>query len=186
MLLMSGNSDIHETLTAMSSYVQRLLTELIRNKRYGDFTTFVALVEMMRRWGADPDPGSIMLRMLATMAEGPELSDEAIIGLRYSAGFGHLDLSRLQLKGESLAAIPNDVEPLALVDVPITDASIDYLLSLSKLSRLNLAGTQITDAGLDRLASARALRWLNVERTQVSEAGMARLTANLPGLEVVR
>ncbi len=188
MFLTSPDSDIRDTLSAMVPYVQRLLTELLRNKRYSDFPTFAALAQTMRRWGVDPDPGSNMLRLVASMAEGPDLSDEDIIRLRHLAGFNYLylNLSYLQLKEESLAAIPHDFEGLALVDVPIADTGVDYLQNLSKLSRLNLAGTRISDSGLDRLTTLRALRWLNIERTQVTDVGIDRLKAYLPDLEVVR
>src|SRR5262249_26771329 len=128
----------------------------------------------------------IFQRMTALMAQGPDLSDDDVIRLRYLAGFSHLNLSRLQLGDASLSAIPEDVTNLELVDVPISDEGIKHLCRLSNLAKLNLAGTLITDAGLDLLAILSNLEWLNVERTAVTDERVSRLKASLPAIQVVR
>ena len=172
-------------LQAMVPSVRGLLTEIMLKKRYGDFPVLLALVQMMRRWGVDPDPDGDMLRMTAYRAEGPEISDEDVIRLRYSAGFNHLNLTGLKLSEASLAAIHEEVENLEMADVPITDAGVIHLLRLTKLSRLNLAGSGITDFGMDQLAILRHLVWLNIERTRVTADGISRLKINLPEIEIV-
>ncbi len=177
--------DISVALKAMTPFVHKLLDQITQEQRYRDFPTLLALVQMMRAWGVDPDPDGIMLRMTAIMAGGPEISDEEAIRWRHAANFNHLDLSRLPLKDESLRAIPDDVTKLALLDVPITDAGLRHLLRLTELTRMNLAGTLITDEGLLSLASLKKLRWLSVERTKVTAEGVSRLKAINPDLEVV-
>jgi hypothetical protein len=186
MMCGSPSDDVCGTLREMVPYVHRLLSEVFGKRQYADFPVLLALVEMMRRWGVDPDPDGTMLRLTAYMAQGPEITDEDVIRLRHLAGFGCLDLSHLKLRDESLAAIPEEVERLAMADVPITDKGVVHLQRLSRLTRLNLAGTQITDSGLDQLTTLRNLRWLNVERTQVTNAGIDRLKAKLPDVEIVR
>ncbi len=186
MMMVSPRDDLGETLRAMVPYIQRMSTEILARKRYGAFPSLLAMVETMRQWGVDPDPAGAMVRATAAMADGPEISEEDIIRLRYWAGFGHLNLSYLNLSDGAVAAIPEGVEQLALVDVPITDAGVDYLLRIEGLSRLNLAGTRITDAGMNRLAGLRRLRWLNVERTQITHAAIERLKSLLPDLKVVQ
>jgi hypothetical protein len=168
----------------MVPYVQKTLLEVLGEKRFADLPVLMALVEMMRRRDVDPDPEDSTLRLVASMAQGPGIADEDIIRLRHFAGVTSLDLSSLALREESLDAIPEDVQNLAMVDVPLTDVGIVRLLRLNRLTRLNLEGTRITDSGLDRLGAIRSLRWLNVKRTRVTRAGVDRLKANLPDLEV--
>jgi len=185
MMLGSPQDDVRGALREMVPYVHRLLFEVQSKSRYADFPVLAALVGMMRRWGVDPDPDGTMLRVTAFLAEGPEIADEIVIQLRCLAGFGYLDLSHLKLREKSLAAIPDEVEGLAMADFPITDAGVVFLQKLKRLTRLDLAGTEITDSGLDRLATLGSLRWLNVQRTQVTNAGIDRLKANLPDIEIV-
>lgn len=188
MMLGSPSDDIGTTLQGMAPHVRRLLFEIQSKKRYAEFPTVVNLVQMMRKWGVDPDPDGLGMVMAALGAEGPEISDEVAIHWRYQAGlqFGHLNLSYLTLLASSLEAIPGDVTQLALIDVPLTDTGLPRLLRLTGLTRLNLSGTAISDAGLDLLGTLTKLCWLGVERTAVTDEGVARLKNRLPHLEVKR
>ena len=64
MMLVSPQNDIADTLRDMAPHARRLLMELQHRKRYGDFPVMLAFFDLMRRWGADPDPDGT-LRMLA-------------------------------------------------------------------------------------------------------------------------
>jgi hypothetical protein len=185
MMTAHSKGDTQNALQNMVPSIHQLLNEVWYKKRYGDFPTLVAMVQLMRRWGVDPDPNGTMLQTTACQAEGPEISDEDVIRVRHWAGFNFLALNNLKLSEESLVAIPVDVENLAMCNFSITDAGVKYLLRLTKLSRLNLAGTGITDSGLDQLATLRSLRWLNVEQTQVTKAGISRLKVILPNLDII-
>ncbi|OHB66696.1 MAG: hypothetical protein A2Y76_08815 [Planctomycetes bacterium RBG_13_60_9] len=185
MVLRSPRDNSRNTLCEMVPHVHKVFLDVLGERRYADFPILISLVEMMRRQGVDPDPGNVVLRMVASIAQGPDIADEDVIRLRYLAGFSGLCLSHLTLREESLGAIPEDVQKLAMVDVPLTDAGIVHLQRLNRLTRLNLEGTQITDCGLDRLATIRSLRWLNIRRTRVTPAGIDRLKASLPKIEIV-
>jgi hypothetical protein len=185
MMLGSPNDDTRDILQEMMPHIRRLLSQIVSTKHYDDFSVLLAVIHMMRRWGVDPDPEDSLLRVVALMAEGPELADEDVIRLRCFACFPRLDLSRLKLREESLVAIPAEVEQLAMIDVPITDAGIVHLQKLTKLIRLNLSGTKITDSALERLAGISSLKWLNIQRTRVTEVEIARFRANRPDVETV-
>ncbi len=186
MMMGTANDDGSTILQSMVPGVQRLCLEILHKKRYRHFATLVAFVQMMREWGVNPDPQEIWLRMTAATAQGPDISDEDVIRLRYFAGFASLDLSRLQLSDDSLTIIPEDVTKLALVDVPISNDGIRNLLRLNNLLRLDVAGTCITDDGLDLLACLDKLEWLNVARTKVTEEGINRLKARFPSITIDR
>lgn len=188
--MMSGppSYDIRTTLNDMAPHVRRLLMEIHSKKRYGDFKALINLVQMMRKWGVDPDPGNYGLLMAAHGACGPEIPDADVIGWRQqvSRQAGGLDLRWSGIAESSLALVPADTECLSLEDLPVTDAGVPHLLRLTGLARLNLSGTAISDTGFDLLGTLDHLRWLGVERTGVSEAAVARLRARLPNLEVKR
>ena len=172
----------------MAPHVKRLISEVQSRNRYADFAILVGMIQMMRRWGLDPDPDNLMLRMTALSATGPEIPDEEVIGWRYQATLPRrvLFLAYTSLSEESLVAIPMDVECVNFTDARLTDAGIAQLLRLTDLSRLILSGTQVTDAGLDHLATLPNLRYLAVDRTAVSEEGVTRLKLRLPNLDVKR
>lgn len=187
MMLVSPQNDIADTLRDMAPHARRLLMELQHRKRYGDFPVMLAFFDLMRRWGADPDPDGTLCRSAGFMAEGPEISIEDAIRLRHAFRFQpeSLDLSRLPVSDGDLAVVPDTVTGLALVNAPVTDAGIPRLLRLTGLKRLNIAGTQITDDGLVALGDLLNLEWVCVNRTQVTATGVARLKATRPGVEVM-
>lgn len=164
MMLVSSDHDIADTLRDMSPHAGRLMMELMRQKRYADFPVMLAFFDLMRRWGADPDPSGALRMCVGSMATGPEISVEDAIRLRYAFHPNLLDLSRLPVTNDSLAAIPADVSKLALVDTAITDDGIKFLVNLHMLSRVNLAGTKITDDGLQELGKLPNLEWVCVNR----------------------
>ena len=186
MMLVSPQNDIGDTLRDMVPHARRLLMELQHGKRYGDFPVMLAFFDLMRRWGADPDPDGTLRMFVGHMAEGPEISVEDAIHIRYaSQPTGKLDLRGLSISDGTLAAIPDSVTGLALVDALVTDAGIPQLLKLTGLKRLNIAGTQIMDDGLVALGGLQKLEWVCVNRTQVTAEGVGRLKATRPDVEVM-
>jgi hypothetical protein len=185
MMLVTPDSAIADTLEDMAPHIRRLLMELQNRKRYADFPVMLAFMDLMTRWGVDPDPGGWLRMMTGSMAEGPEIPIEDVIRLRHTFHPNYLDLSRLPVTDDALAAIPEEVEKLVLVDAPITDAGISALMRLTRLKRANLAGTRITDLGLEALVGLADLEWVCVNRTQVTDQGVARLKASRPGLDVM-
>jgi hypothetical protein len=186
MMLVSPQSDITDTLRDMAPHARRLLMELQYRKRYGDFPVMLGFFDLMRRWGADPDPEGTLRMVAGCMAEGPEISVEDAIRIRHAFQVGRfLDLSRLPVSDEALAVIPGTVTGLALVNASVTDAGISHLLRLTGLKRLNVAGTRITDDGLVTLGDLKNLEWVCVNRTQATSQGVARLKATRPDVEVM-
>lgn len=186
MMLVSPQNDIADTLRDMAPHARRMLLELQHRKRYSDFPVMLAFFDLMRRWGADPDPEGILRMFAGHMAEGPEISVEEAIQIRCAfQSRNSLDLSRLPLTDASLSVIPDTVTKLALVDTPVTDDCIPHLLRLTGLMRLNIAGTQITDNGLYALGGLQNLEWVRVDRTLVTIAGVSRLKAKCPSVTVM-
>jgi hypothetical protein len=185
MMLVSPRDDIADTLRDMAPHVRRLLIELQHQKTYGDFPVMLAFFDLMRRWGADPDPDGTLRMLAGCMADGPEISVEDAIRIRHAFEPSGLDLTRLPVSDGALAVVPDTVTKLALVNAPVTDAGIQHLLRLKGLKRLNIAGTQITDAGLVALGELENLEWVCVTRTRVTTTGVERLKGSRPGVEVV-
>ena len=110
MMFVSPQSDIADTLRDMAPHARRLLTELQHRKRYGDLPVMLAFFDLMRRWGADPDPEGTLRMVAGYMAEGPEISVEDAIRIRRAFQPSRLlDLSRPPVSDEALAVIPNTV-----------------------------------------------------------------------------
>ena len=120
MTLVSPQHDIADTLRDMAPHARWLMTELLRLKKYADFPVMLAFFDMMRRWGADPDPSGAPRMSVGCMAEGPDISVEDAIQFRYAfhPNPTRLDLSRLPVTNDSLAAIPLDVSQLAWLTLP--------------------------------------------------------------------
>lgn len=185
MMLVSPDSNISSTLEKITPHVRRLLIELQYRKRYADFPVMLAFMDLMTRWGVDPDPDGWVRMMVGSMAEGPEIQMEDVIRIRYAFQPDGLDLSRLPVTDEALGVIPDNVTGLGLVDTPITDAGVAQLLRLAGLKRLNLAGTQITDNGLVSLKDLAKLEWVCVNRTRVTAEGVNRLEATRPEITIL-
>ncbi len=115
MMLVLPESDIVDTLHEMAPHARRLLLELQYRRKYRDFPVMLAFFELMRRWGEDPDPGGTLRMLAGHMAEGPEISVEDAIRVRHAfQPDGSLDLSRLPVSDDALAAIPETVIGLGL------------------------------------------------------------------------
>jgi hypothetical protein len=186
MIMFSPQNEIADVLREMTPHIRRVLTELICRKRYGDFLPILQFMDLMRRWGADPDPDRALRMSAGVMAGGPDISVEDAIRIRYaSRSDGSLDLSRMPISDGVLAAVPNTVTALALVDTPVTDAGVRQLLRLSGLRRLNLTGTGVTDEGLAILVGLPDLEWLCVKRTATTADGTTKLRAQMPNLNLV-
>jgi hypothetical protein len=158
-MLVSPQSDIADTLREMAPHARRLLMELQHRKRYGDLPVMLGFFDLMRRWGADPDPDGTLRMLAGYMAEGPEISVEEAIRIRQAFQPSKLDLGGLPVSDGALAVVADTVTALALVNAPVTDAGIPHLLRLTGLKRLNIAGTQITDGGLVALSGLQNLEW---------------------------
>lgn len=186
MMLVSPQNDIADTLREMAPHARRLLMELQSRKRYGDFPAMLSFFDLMRRWGADPDPDGRLRMAAGYMAEAPEISVEDAIAIRNAFHpVGSLVLNGLPVSDETLTAIPATVTGLAVVNARISDAGIPHLLKLTALKRLNIAGTQISDDGLVALGVLQNLEWVCVNRTQVTSGGVDRLKAARPSVEVI-
>src|SRR5262249_14830462 len=146
-------------------------------KQYGDFLMIVAFMDLMARWGVDPDPGGYQKMMAGCMAEGPGIPIEQVIRIRYAFQPQRetLDLSNLPVDDEALIFIPETVTKLSLKNSLVTDSGIPHIKTLTALKRLNLAGTRISDVGLVALEGLKNLEWICVHRTQVTDEGVARL-----------
>jgi hypothetical protein len=185
MMLLSPGNDIADTLRDMAPHVRRLLMELQLRKRYADFRVMLAFMNMMARWGVDPDPGGYGRIMAGVMAEGPEIPVEDVIRIRHAFHPNGLDLSQLPVTDDNLAVIPDTVTKLSLADTLVTNAGVPHLLRLTGLRRLNLAGTQVTNDGLIALGGLPNLEWVCVNRTLVTAEGVGLLQSARPGVSVL-
>ena len=73
-----------------------------------------------------------------------------------------------------------EVVSVALNGPEITDAGVEHLKALPRLTRLRLDNTQITDAGLVYLKKLISLKSLYLNDTQVTDAGLAEFKEALP------
>ena len=67
----------------------------------------------------------------------------------------------------------------------ITDAGLQHLASLTRLSELSLDSTHITDEAVASLRQYPALARLNLYHTLVTEKGHATLKAALPRTQII-
>ena len=185
MMLVAADSDIASTLNEMAPHARRLMMEVHLRQRYGDFRILAEFFDLMRRWGADPDPTGAMRMVVGIQAQGPELTVEQAILLRHACQPRGLNLKGLQVTDELLAVIPAGVSQLALVDTLVTDEGMGQFLRLQNLTRVNLACTRITDTGLEVLATLPHLEWVCVNRTEVTAEGADRFKAMRPGVTVM-
>lgn len=187
MMLVTPQVEIADTLRQMTPHVRRLLMELRHRRKYRDFPVMLEFMDMMRRWGVDPDPDGWERTMTGSEAEGPEISVEDAIRIRHACQppRSSLDLRWLPVSDEALAVIPETVTQLVLVNAAVTDAGLPHLLRLTGLKRLNIAGTKITDDGLVALGVLPGLEWVCVNRTHVTATGVDRLKQARPGVEVI-
>jgi hypothetical protein len=183
----SQESHIADTLQAAVPYVRRMLMEAQNGKPDDDFRVLVAFVDLMRRWGIDPDPGGSQCRRAAYLLAGfPGAPVEETIRRLHTLQPNRLDLSRLRITDEVIAAIPDDVEQLDLANARLTDAGAASLVRLKRLRQLNLAKTTISDEGLVSLAELPCLESVCVEGTQIPIEGVNRLRAARPEISVVQ
>ena len=102
MMLVSAQSEIADTLRDMVPHVRRLLMELQHRKRYADFPVMLAFLDLMRRWGTDPDPDGGLRWLAGSRAEGPEISLEDAIRFRHAVQPANcLDLRGLSVRQAS-------------------------------------------------------------------------------------
>lgn len=85
----------------------------------------------------------------------------------------HLDLQSTQLSDETLVALPHfpNLEQLRLSNTGITDASVDYLMTLGPLKYLSVAGTNISEEGREALREALPNCYVETEKHTSFENG---------------
>ncbi|MCA9026664.1 MAG: hypothetical protein KDA86_15765 [Planctomycetaceae bacterium] len=86
-------------------------------------------------------------------------------------------------KLECLKWVPR-ISKLSLSGTQITDSGLKHVSHLSSLDQLNLSNTAITDAGLSHLVTILELRYLRLNGTQVTDEGIDTLK-KLPGLKAL-
>ena len=62
-----------------------------------------------------------------------------------------------------------------LDDARVSDAELEHLQALTKLTALDLSGTRVTDAGLEYLRGLTRLRFLDLSDTRVTNDGLKHL-----------
>jgi hypothetical protein len=182
----SRSDTVSGVLESMAPQLKTLMAELYVSKHYRDLPTLLAMLCMMRRHGVDPDPDGTLTKVALAFADGEEIGEAEIIGLRSLAMPGKLDLSYTRITDAALCHIPPCTEMLSLRCTNITDAGLGQLVTLRALRRLNLSNTEITDRGMAELLQLDKLEWANLSGTRVSEPAVRRLKEDRPGLEVVR
>ncbi|HYV36966.1 MAG TPA: hypothetical protein VE988_14765 [Gemmataceae bacterium] len=174
-----------EILQSMVPSIQRLVSEITSKNRFGDLDTVIRFVELMRRWGCDPDPNGLHLQMALAHASGPEISIQEIIRMRAAAFPPQLDLSGLDVPDDALIAIPDGIRRLNLANTQLTDNGIVHLRHLIGLSHLNLTGTKVTDSAVVELEGHSTLEWLKIGGTGITETGRDRLKGKIPAVQIV-
>ncbi|MGO8903872.1 MAG: hypothetical protein ACLQU5_36870 [Isosphaeraceae bacterium] len=79
----------------------------------------------------------------------------------------------------------NKLTGLNLSGSKITDAGMRYLEALSELENLVLEHTAISDACLDSLSNLKRLSFIHLTDTKVTEAGEKELRRKLPNLQLI-
>ena len=83
-----------------------------------------------------------------------------------------------------LAAL-TDLEELICPGTNLTDAAMDTVLALKKLTRLEVSDSpELTDAGLLKLKPLKKLKAVHFSRSKATDAGVAELEKAIPGLKV--
>lgn len=103
--------------------------------------------------------------------------------------FHHAFFNRPVTDEQFTAAVPGlrsvGVRELGVSRTRITDASIDQMLTLKNLERLDVDQTRLSAEGLTRLHSLPKLRTLVVARGQYSPDDLQKLRAALPEVDVI-
>jgi len=94
--------------------------------------------------------------------------------LEYDAGADHAQVDDAQLR--KLEPLGENMVLLDLSRTRISDAGLDAVAKMPKLTRLELQETNIGDAGLQQIVKLPALEVLNIYDTHVTDKGLAGLT----------
>lgn len=95
----------------------------------------------------------------------------------------HLTLTGWDRKGYEFLAYKPEIVVLQMANGDVTDETLDYLKSQTKLKTLDVNGSQITDAGLTVLSQLKSLQTLRLRGARISDAGLKNLLASLPDLK---
>ena len=97
-----------------------------------------------------------------------------------------LKLSNLPIKDADIKIIASlsNIKRLNLENTAITNACLPYLKELPALEQLNLYGTNITDEGLKQLSSLKNLSVIYLWKTKVTENGIEQFKKERPNVIV--
>lgn len=97
-----------------------------------------------------------------------------------------LNLNYTQVTDAGLERVKglNKLTSVGLVSTQVTDAGLEHLNGLTRLETLGLLDTQVTDAGLEHLKGLTSLRVLWLHNTQVTAEGRAMLRSAVPGCNI--
>jgi hypothetical protein len=148
-------------------------------------------LEAARKAGAQVEPilpGSPLLRVQFVSNEA-DVTDATLAALAPLAGrITHLTLAKTQVTDAGLQAVGAmpKLSSLNLRRTRVGDAGLAHLAALAELRTLNLYGTAVTDGGVATLAALPRLQAVYLWETQVTDAGASRLRAERPKLRVQR
>ncbi|HEV8071518.1 MAG TPA: hypothetical protein VGP76_27635 [Planctomycetaceae bacterium] len=180
-MMMGSSAEANMTLyESMVHPLAAILLDICAKKRFNEVPLIVALFDMLRRRGVDPDPGGLT-QMACMLADGDSISEEQIVQLRSMVIPRRLDLTRTRITDTALKHIPISTELLSLAGTKITDEGLASLVAIPHLKRLNVSGTHITDRGLSVLRDCPDLEWLCVKDTDVTRQGVNRFKTRRPG-----
>jgi Leucine-rich repeat (LRR) protein len=113
------------------------------------------------------------------------ISDVGLVHLRDLPQLTELDLSLTKISDEGLRQLNPKLTNLGLRWTAITDAGLAQLAQrLPNLTHLQLVKTPITDAGLQHLGKLSKLTGLHLGETKVTAEGVKKLQADLPKCKV--
>ena len=90
-----------------------------------------------------------------------------------------LDLPGIKANATTLANLPRELRRLILTDAEVNDTTIAGIESLVELERLDLSGTQLSDAGLEKLKPLAKLTDLRLAKLKVLEQRKRLTNASL-------
>lgn len=144
-------------------------------------------------WRPNPEiPGPAWLRGLLgndffTSVHAVNFGQARAVRLEGLESLGEVDTLVVRM-GHLTDAELEHVRPLIkltvveLNDNQITDVGLDHFAKMSRLRSLSLSGNPITDAGLKRLTQFKSLNFLNLFGTRITDSGLEEI-ASMSGLQ---
>ncbi len=118
-----------------------------------------------------------------------EVSSQGTAFLKSMPGLRRLTLARMPLIDDEVFALIGNLKQLEYLNLDqagLDGSMLDQLVTLEKLTELNLIGTNVGDQAMQHIGKLKNLESLDLGSTQVSDAGMERLVElpNLKGLHL--